>query len=227
MQVDLEQFRMSPATDVVGLGPLCATSYNLRRHFDFSEAFPFDWWVTNGNSITAALSKLEVDYIYDLSLLEVTEDRHTVCHKELGILLHHEFPRGPNYPSGRSGPILDNIGAHISIPKARTRHLISKFNALNCTGKRILFVREGADGIGIESELNKLFPLATWCIQYIPTVVTDANHGWQGNPAEWDKHLSGLQVEYMKGGGGGFSDVTADDENLVEIHKAEKDNSAS
>ena len=81
------------ATRIISLGGRCAVAHNLRRFFDFGEAFPFDWWITPFDGLIKFLANPDPDWLYDPAELDLTANKGSVRHSDLGIRLHHEFPR--------------------------------------------------------------------------------------------------------------------------------------
>lgn len=198
MQLPIEELSQAPVTDVVSLGPQCATAHNLRRYFDFSTAYPFDWWVTAGAAITTLLTDLDVEKIYDAANLQVIEGRHSVSHRQSGALLHHEFPRGSAYPDGRSGPIAENYLDALPDRKSRAQHIFGRFAKLDDTASRILFVRQGVPIEGLEAALEKRFPLASWGILYVPILADDPDLGWKQSPVAWDALLASTRAKLVR-----------------------------
>src|SRR5437868_103724 len=120
------------------LGGRCAVAHNLRRFFDFGEAFPFDWWITPFDGLIKFLAHPDPDWLYDPAKLDLTANKGSVRHSDLGIRLHHEFPR--DRVEGQ--PINPNFRDAIAMPKARTTRLIKKLLALDTEGENLVFVRE-------------------------------------------------------------------------------------
>jgi hypothetical protein len=79
---------------IVSLGSACKTSWNLRRHFAFERAYPFDWWFIPPRAV---LNMLE----YGRDFRIIREDLHvssrakhnTVFNRRWNLLHHHDFPR--------------------------------------------------------------------------------------------------------------------------------------
>ena len=193
MRIDLKDFSKSPASHVVSLGPRCATAYNVRRHYDFGDAFPFDWWITNCKGLEYVLSNPDVDYLYSLDKLIMIESGDSIKHKDLEILFHHEFFRDWSLPNN---PIKSGWEDNVDVPRKRTQYLMEKFLSLNKSGNRVFFIRE-VDNLGesleIENRLIDLFPDAEWCLAEIPRVQSRVA-GWKGDPVVWDKLLSAFNV---------------------------------
>ncbi len=127
-------------TDIVSLGYRCRTTHRLKQHFGFDRAFPFDWWVTPLKGATSFLEDWDVDALYDPDVLHERYDGdHLVYlkHERYGIKLRHEFPNraGAKSVTPAWRECLDDA-------RARTRHLMDRFERLNQIGRRVLFVRE-------------------------------------------------------------------------------------
>ena len=199
MELSLARLRKSPVTQIVSLGMRCATAYNLRRHFHFRTAFPFDWWVTPLEGLNALLSiSLNIDAIYASQNLELTEKAKSVRHKASDVRLHHEFPR---QVAVIGAPVRQNFLQHVEKPRLRTQHLVDRFLALNDARERILFVREQnlsslvqADVISASTQLSRLFPNPEWTLAWIQGPEEEAKFGWKGDPLSWDGVLSGLDI---------------------------------
>jgi hypothetical protein len=191
MKIKLDEFRQKPATQIVSLGPRCATSYNLRRYFNFSSAFPFDWWISPEVGVADVLRNLDVEKIYDPDRIEITPAGQSVRHKDFGILLHHEFPR---HSEIEGHTVKENFRDFIAGPKQRTQHLFAKLADLNREGERIAFVREQIASDEIEAALLERFDLAQWCLISIDKVTEESVHGWKCNPILWDALLEKLNI---------------------------------
>src|ERR1051325_9730937 len=191
----VQRFRV---TRIISLGGNCAVAHNLRRVFDFGEAFPFDWWITPFEGLLQLLIRPDVDWLYDPAKLELTPDSFSVRHRELGILLYHEFRREPVKPHLIKPNFLDGI----AMPKARTTRLIEKLLALDLSEERLVFVRECERPEPIENLLPVLATLyckAEWPLLTVPEVASDrAVHGWEGDPALWDRVLANLPIQFER-----------------------------
>lgn len=190
-QISLQDFRKSPATQIISLGPRCTTTYNLRRYYNFQSAFPFDWWITEEQAMHRLLADLDPGKIYDPALLALTENAVSVTNTHYDILLHHEFPRDW---SKADGPVKPDFLDHIEEPKGRTAYLIDKFLGLDRRSERIMFVREQPDATNLLPHLERLFSDAEWCFVTFPLVQGEPGFDWKLNPATWDKVLAGLGV---------------------------------
>jgi hypothetical protein len=115
--IALPEFASMPATHVVSLGGQCETAYNLRRYFDFSTAYPFDWWVSPLSTVIRLLRDFDIDALYDTRRLEGTADFGTVIHRDYDLQLHHEFPRDNANRFGNGvGRVCLDFRAHVAEP---------------------------------------------------------------------------------------------------------------
>jgi hypothetical protein len=197
-------------TDIVSLGYRCRLAERLRSHYRFDRAYPFDWWITPLRGGADFLREWDASRLYDPELLvEETGRRGDIAfirNERYGIKLQHEFPR-----VGGAG-IAPDWRAHLDQAKARTEHLMARFDGLDDTGRRVLFVRELTPG-----EMGRPKPLARLreaILQRVPRAslsflaVTPAPvelegwqvlavddpvpNPWQGDPAVWDPALASL-----------------------------------
>lgn len=189
-EIPLDILRQEKLTQIVSLGMRCAVAYNLRRYFNFATAMPFDWWLTPPEGLRQLLSDFDVDYLYDPDLLELTENAASVLHKELEILLHHEFPRDFDRPDE---PVLPNFAEHIEAPRARTVRLRDRLMSANRDGERILFVREADYDDALIQTLHASFDRALWSCVWIEKI-PDGDFEWTSDPELWDAALSRLGV---------------------------------
>jgi hypothetical protein len=191
MQISQVIFSRRPATHIVSLGQNCATAYNLRRHFDFGDAFPFDWWIVPADGLARFLVNPDVDALYDPARLELTPDAGSVRHREFDFKLFHEFPRQSDLPDSR---IREDWHEFIERPKQRAAALVAKLMKLNATSNRIAFIREGPSSVDLADQLDALFPMAETTLavlEHIPDNRSDPE-AWKGNAAGWDRALSAL-----------------------------------
>lgn len=206
-EVTLDELKTAPVTAIVSLGEACGVAHNLRRHFNFKSAYPFDWWVTPQKAVTGLLARPDIDYLYDPALLTVPESRATVTHAELGLLFHHEFPRDWKTPGG---PISQDYLDHIEAPKARTRYLLDKFLKLDRVDARVLFVRmlqAGEDPTAVRDALASRFGRATWAFAAIAPIRSDPSFGWQGDAEAWNRVLSDIDISSEESVGAPFNHV--------------------
>jgi len=204
-EVSISDFAEKPATHIVSLGPLCVMTYNLRRYFNFSSPFPFDWWYTSETSLVYLLGDPDVNFIYDPSELHLVNEGDSVRHRSLGILLHHEFPRHWKLPRQ---PVVENWVEFIERPKRITRFLIRKLFELNDPSSRILFATGVTCGTQLPLALNQAFPLAEWCLLKVPDF-RDPGEYWKGNPARWDEYLRGTGLTLDNSGHAEFMETEA------------------
>jgi putative papain-like cysteine peptidase DUF1796 len=120
----LAEFALRPATHVVSLGGSCQAAYNLRRYYDFSTAYPFDWWITPLSGVIKLLRSFDIEKLYDPTRLKVGDKFETVLHMDYALQLYHEFPRdhGNLFRNG-AGCVCPNFHDHLAEPKRRTAYL--------------------------------------------------------------------------------------------------------
>lgn len=195
MQMELPVFRREPATHIVSLGMRCVVAHNLRRFYDFSTAYPFDWWVTPAIGLTALLAEPDVDALYDVSQLSLAEGGKSVCHVN-GIRLFHEFARDKTQ---RAKPVRPGWQDALAAPRERTAALVQRLLKLNAPGNRIAFFRQPDKRVGkIAAALAARFPLAEWTLIGLAPIEKDAalEKDWRGDPARWDHVLRDLDLEF-------------------------------
>lgn len=203
------------ATHIVSLGGNCRVTYNLRKHFNFGSAYPFDWWICPLKSATSFLSNPNLDVLYDPLLLApvMQGDRiFSIENSHFGIRLHHEFPR-------KQGTIISEFREHVGAPRQRLTYLFNKFLKLNTSDSQILFVR---NFINWDRDVNSLD-----VIEFMETVRKSVNAAsteflfinpprgvdiagvrtlrfsdpppdpWQGDQAVWSENLSKVDVDFV------------------------------
>jgi hypothetical protein len=212
---------VSTFTHIVSLGYRCRTTQRLREHYGFKTAFPFDWWITPLASATRVLRDWDVGRLYDPARLrEARRWGRTpyIEHLDYRIRLQHEFPMD----LGRRH-VLPGWRAHIDEARARTAHLMAKFDALDRPGRRVLFVRElmpeERDVEGPLADLREavlarvpkalsefllISPQGVRAEGWTPLSVDDpVAEPWTGTPAIWDRALAGLGVRFERPPGWG------------------------
>jgi len=198
-QLSTETLIREPVTHIVSLGPRCATSYNLRRYFNYLTAYPMDWWISDEMGTAAFLAdNMNLDTLYDPDFLEEGANYSTVVHRTFRIKFHHEFPRNEKIPGN---PVIVNYKDHISKPRQRTQYLVNRLRSLNTSSERILFVRECAEPmdpsdyiIDISKHLTRLFSDAEWALALIKLGDDPSTTDWRGTPAFWDPRLAVLNA---------------------------------
>jgi len=205
---------------IISLGGNCRTAWNVRRFFNFSTAFPFDWWITPWRALDELLSDFDIDRLYCPDLLEEVRANDgaiaSIRHRELGIILQHEFPRDWYSPGN---PVRIDWRESLAKPKHRTRYLLDRFASLETAGTRILFVRntlhravDGTNSISPDvtaERLRMLFPLANIHLLLINCPIEvrdpainhlnfdDAAEEWRGDWEVWQRALksTGFRLE--------------------------------
>jgi hypothetical protein len=214
--VPLSEFSRLPATHIVSLGGQCETAYNLRVYYDFSTAYPFDWWITPLSAVITLLHDFDVDRLYDPARLEITPTFGTVFHRDCNLQLHHEFPRDPENRFGNgAGRVCPTFRDHIDKPKRRTVYLRDRLFALNQAGHRVLFVRQQVPGKGgteggvqrdLTEALDTVFPNAVASLALVNTrgarfqdgvqllYIPEGAPTWHGYRTAWDEALASLEI---------------------------------
>jgi hypothetical protein len=201
---------MSDFTDIVSLGYRCRLAERLRKHYGFDQAFPFDWWITPLRGGGDFLREWDAGVLYEPDLLVEEAGRHGeiafIRNERYSIKLQHEFPRVGGVA------IAPGWREHLAQARARTEHLMARFDALDRTGRRILFVRELTAG-----EVGRPRPLARLreaVLQRVPRAqasflaitpepaaldgwdvlpIDDPKpNPWQGDAAVWDAAFASL-----------------------------------
>lgn len=202
---------MTNFTEIVSLGYRCRTTERLRKYFGFDQAFPFDWWITPLRGGADFLREWNADILYNPDLLvEETERRGDIAfirNERYRIKLQHEFPK-----AAARGSVSPDWRAHLAQAKARTMHLMARFDRLDDPARAVLFVREIASrDLGRPRHLALLreavvqragaarasflliSPAPVAAPGWEVVVVDDPDpRPWQGSPAVWDTALARL-----------------------------------
>ncbi|WP_198372072.1 class I SAM-dependent methyltransferase [Roseomonas rosulenta] len=194
-------------------------AYNLRRHLNFSTAYPFDWWITPTRGLIALLEAFDVERLYDTRLLARDWQDTSVRSIDYGVWLHHEFPREWSQPGQ---PVAENFRDLTERPRRRTEHLVHRFRAMDRPGERILFVREvpsedrgrdgTADAAALADALRARFAQAEFVLLVVngrlsgtaPGVIgveiPEADGGdWRGDVEAWGNCLARLGIRLAPG----------------------------
>ena len=211
---------MTAFTHIVSLGYRCRTTQRLREHFGFKTAFPFDWWITPLAGGAGFLRDWDVERLYDLSKLSEVRRRGGTAfieHADYRLRLQHEFPMD------ESLSVLPGWRSHIAEAKARTTHLMQKFDHLNRPDRKVLFVRElmadeQADVADIaalrqavadrtpkaEASFLLISPSGVEAEGWRPLRIDDPlKEPWMGTPAIWDAALATLGYRFERRPGWG------------------------
>jgi hypothetical protein len=206
---------------IVSLGFRCRTTQRLREHFGFKTAFPFDWWITPLAGGAAVLRDWDLGRLYDpAELREARRWGRTIYieHRGYGVRLQHEFPMDL-----RREHVLPGWREHIGEARARTAHLMAKFDLLDRPDRKVLFVREltpdeQRDPAGIEalrqaalartpraeSSFLLISPEGVKADGWISLKVSDpVRTPWTGTPALWDAALATLGFRFERREGWG------------------------
>ena len=212
---------MNAFSHIVSLGYRCRTTQRLRDHFGTSTAFPFDWWITPLAGGAAFLRDWDVERLYDPRLLKpVRRLGRTLYieHTRYGLRLQHEFPMDLQRQH-----VLPGWQAHLGQARARTAHLMEKFDLLDRPDRQVLFVRElmqdeqgdpaGAEALRqavldrtprAQSRFLLISPSGAqapgWRTLRIHDPVKDP---WTGTPAIWNAALASLDYRFERRPGWG------------------------
>lgn len=203
-------------TYVVPLGYRCRPTLRLRDFYGHPTAFPFDWWNTPIEGLTRFLRDWDVDRLYDPRRLRVRwrpKDYPYIENTEYRFGLVHEFPR-------EFGPMLTGRWRR-ALPEARARtaHLMEKFDKLAHPNRPALFVRNLAPGeearpdaatalrqavldrLGLEDATFVLISRTGAQAQgWIALKIDDpSTEPWTGDAALWDAALATLGFGLNRG----------------------------
>jgi hypothetical protein len=212
----LAAFADAPVDHIVSLGRACETAYNLRRHYGFATAYPFDWWISGTDGVARFIREANADDLYRLSALEPVDDGASIRNARYDIRLHHEFPRDRGAP-GR--PVIADWAARVAAPRARTAHLARRLFGLADTAGSIVFVRScrPRDGeaalAALLQALEMRFPRQQVGVVLVNhqgadvagypahrmAVAPPATADWRGDPAAWDAALGALGLRLTPG----------------------------
>ena len=212
---------MTAFSHIVSLGYRCRTTQRLRDHFGFKTAFPFDWWITPLAAGAAVLRDWDLDRLYDPSKLrEVKRWGRTLFieHTHYRIRLQHEFPMDQARVR-----VLPGWQDHIGEARARTAHLMEKFDQLDRPDRQVLFVRELTGGE--QGDLAGIAALRQAALERAPKAEASfllisptgaeaegwralriddpVKEPWTGTPEIWDAALDGLGYRFERPQGWG------------------------
>ncbi len=205
---------------IVSLGYRCRTTQRLRDHFGFKTAFPFDWWITPAAGGAAFLRDWDIERLYDTAMLREVNRRGRTAfieHTGYGLRLQHEFPMDEGLN------VLPGWRSHIAEARARTTHLMQKFDQLNRPDRQVLFVRElmpdeqnALAGIAaLRQAVLDRAPRAEASFLLISASGVEAEgwrslriddplkEPWTGTPEIWDAALSSLGYRFERRPGWG------------------------
>ena len=208
---------MSGYFHIVSLGHRCRTTQRLREHFGFTTAFPFDWWITPIEGLIRFMHDWDADRLYRPDQLFVRHNlfqKAWVENREYGFRLVHEFTRDRwRLASGR---FLEEV----PVLKARTAHLMARFDDMGPKQRTVLFVRtlmasEEGDAAACEALRRAVIarvprarpafvlisrtgmPAEGW----IPLKIDDpSKEPWSGDAPLWDEALSSLGARLHRPG---------------------------
>jgi len=220
--IPIADLAAAPVDHIVSLGSNCQVAHNLRRYFNFSTAYPFDWWISGASGVVKVLDGYETNDLYSPASLIFqaigANDRAVVLNKDLGISFNHEFPRDRKQPGS---PVLESYASHLPAAMERTDALTRRLFSLNRRGLRLLFVRralrhEQADVNeyrALLETLSKRFSNVLFGLLMVNATLTkaqlgdaenlnihsDRSFGWKGDPAAWDIGLAPLGITLSEG----------------------------
>ena len=118
--------RSAPYAKIISLGQACDAANQIRRIFDQTEAYPFDWLVTPYDGLVAMIERRFADFL-DEGNLEV--ERRGVLDTRYKVRLLHDFK--------------DKHAFRQTLPEVKAKYLrrIERFDAILGAGGPILFVR--------------------------------------------------------------------------------------
>ena len=201
-------------THVISLGYHCRTARRLRDHYGFNSSLPFDWWLTPLDGTVKFLEDWDIETLYDPRLLKERRLKGrlaNIVNARYGIRLEHEFPRD------EAGAVAAGWRDHIDQARARTAHLMDKFERMNRPNRRVLAVRELAPEECGQDELQRalykticrrlrrarlrfllISPTGVEAPGWIPLKIDDRSAAWRGDPALWDQALDPLGFTLLR-----------------------------
>lgn len=213
----LASFEGGLVDHIVSLGSACETAYNLRRHFGFATAYPFDWWISQTAGVARFIREADAAALYRESELQPSANARSIVNARYGIRLHHEFPRDRQV---RGQPVIAGWARHLAAPQARTAHLIRRLSGLAAAGQRIVFVRSfgprdtnAAAALSLLAALEDRFAPARIGVVLVNhegrlpagppvhrlAVARVAGSDWRGDAGAWDAALGTLGLRLTPG----------------------------
>jgi hypothetical protein len=206
---------------IVSLGYRCRTTQRLRDHFGCKTAFPFDWWITPLTAAAAVLRDWDAERLYDPRRLRAVHRwtrRAFIEQVDYRVRLQHEFPMDE-----AGVHVLRGWRDHIEEAKARTVHLMAKFDGLDRPDRKVLFVRELQ--ASEETDLAGIAALRQAALDHTPRAQTSfllisrtgaeaegwralkvddpVTEPWSGTPEIWDAALGALDYRFERREGWG------------------------
>jgi hypothetical protein len=208
--------QMSEYTHIISLGGNCRLAYNLRRHFQFNSAYPFDWFIAPLGSVARMLRDPDpVATLYDPKFLRGGDDPkriYAVRHIGFRIGMNHEFPRGDRF-------VVPNFLDHIEPARERQAYLFKKLSALRSDGDaKVLLVhyfspsglkwvneeRIAEQLVAIRDYFSKADILFVNCpvkadgVRHLLIDERDKGRGpWRGDAKVWSTALDTLGIRYV------------------------------
>lgn len=118
---------------VVPIGGWCRPTYQVRRHFGFTTAYPFDWLIS---PMAGTIAMIEDDFaqLLDPARLRLRADLDGVTCDAYGVQHKHDFLRDENHLTQAN--ILDQLEA----AKAKYKYRLDNLRR-DCASGAVLFVR--------------------------------------------------------------------------------------
>lgn len=213
----LSSFQGGQVDHIVSLGSACETAYNLRRHFGFATAYPFDWWISPTAGVAGFIRDGDAAALYREDDLQPSAHARSIVNARYGIRLHHEFPRDRHAPGQ---PVIADWTRHLAAPRARTEHLTGRLFGLASAGRSLVFVRSfgprDTNTQAVEALLAALEDrfgparIGVVLVNYegrVPAgrpvtrlaVARAAGSDWRGDAAAWDAALGTLGLRLTPG----------------------------
>ncbi|WP_219760878.1 DUF1796 family putative cysteine peptidase [Neoroseomonas alba] len=211
----LSSFRHACVDHIVSLGTACETAYNLRRHYDFATAYPFDWWISGTGGVAHLIRDGAAADLYRVEDLEAWNGGAAIRNTRYDIRLHHEFPRDWRAPGQ---PVAAGWTEHVATPRRRTAHLTRRFFGLAGTARSVVFFRMFGQADSSEADTLALLNALQHRFAAVPTGVVFVNHrgpspgnwpiehitvgrrgDWRGDSGAWDAALSSLRLRLTPG----------------------------
>jgi hypothetical protein len=198
---------------IVSLGWRCRPTYQAQRYFNFGLSFPFDWWVSTVEGLTAALDTSYDPYQMDL-LQEVKNDNgiFQIANQDRSIGFHHEFPREHREVGS---PVVKNWRDFVGNNRDTFVKRRDRLLGLNTIENNILFLRQSrGNEPGFQRLFDKLstdFNLAQFSVLLLNEKANIPHHAsvlrvdmndtdgdapeiWKGQDSEWDTLFSKLEI---------------------------------
>jgi len=211
----LSAFRDTGVDHIVSLGTACETAYNLRRHYGFATAYPFDWWISRTAGVARLIRDGAAADLYRAEDLEAWNGGAAIRNARYDLRLHHEFPRDWRAPGQ---PVTADWMAHVAAPRQRTERLTRRLFGLGETARSIVFVRMAGPADSAQSDIAALLDALQHRFAAVPIgmvfvnlrgpapadwpverVAVTRGGDWRGDPMAWDAALASLGLRLTPG----------------------------